>query len=107
MLKQADLVIDLIGLLFSHEQNAILASGTRMLMVLEPLHVLKQLAPSRDLRRRVEYAGDLLTRASKLRVTSGCRHRCHLQPYAISRASPNMATLTPPAGGIIGRRVSF
>lgn len=70
MLSKADLVIDLAGLLFSHEQNAILASGTRMLMVLEPLHVLKQLMPSRDLRRRVEYAGDLLERAQSLRVTS-------------------------------------
>lgn len=70
MMKKADLVIDLIGLLFSHEQNEILASGTRMLMVIEPLHVLKQLAPSPDLRRRVEHAGELLTRAQELRVTS-------------------------------------
>lgn len=70
MLKKADIVLDFIGLLFSHEQNEILASGTRMLMVLEPLHVLKQLAPSRDLRRRVEHAGDLLDRAQVLRVVS-------------------------------------
>ncbi len=69
-LKQADLVMDFVGLLFSHEQNEMLASGTRILMVSEPLHVLKALAPSRDLRRRVEFAGDLLTRAKELRFTS-------------------------------------
>ncbi|MDT8873087.1 hypothetical protein RAA17_23370 [Komagataeibacter rhaeticus] len=36
-LKAADIVIDLVGLLFSHEQNEITASGTRMLFVHEPL----------------------------------------------------------------------
>lgn len=70
MLKQADLVIDLMGLLFSAEQNEILASGTRMLMVVEPLHILQMLAPDRNLRQRVEYAGDRLSRARELRVTS-------------------------------------
>jgi 2,5-dihydroxypyridine 5,6-dioxygenase len=69
-LKQADLVMDFVGLLFSYEQNELLASGVRILMVTEPLHVLKALAPSRDLRRRVEYAGDLLERAKELRFTS-------------------------------------
>ena len=69
-LKTVDLVLDFVGLLFSHEQNEILASGTRMLMVLEPLHVLKALAPSRDLRRRVEYAGRLLEKSKELRFTS-------------------------------------
>ena len=70
MLKRVDIVIDLVGLLFSPEQNEILASGTRMLMVIEPLHVLKQLAPDRELRRRVEFAGERLSRAEQLRVTS-------------------------------------
>ncbi|WP_157219570.1 M29 family metallopeptidase [Flavisphingomonas formosensis] len=70
MLKNADLVMDFMSLLFSHEQNEILASGTRMLMVQEPLHVLKALAPSKDLRRRVEFAGELLTNARELRFTS-------------------------------------
>ncbi len=69
-LKRADLVLDFVGLLFSYEQNEILASGTRMLMVLEPLHVLKALAPSRDLRRRVEYAGRRMEAARQLRFTS-------------------------------------
>ena len=70
MMKQADIVIDFVGLLFSAEQNEILASGTRMLMVLEPVHVLRQLAPTKDQRRRVEHAGVLLDRAKELRFTS-------------------------------------
>lgn len=69
-LKNTDLVLDFVGLLFSHEQNEILASGTRILMVTEPLHVLKQLMPSKDLRRRVEYGGEMLARAKELRFTS-------------------------------------
>jgi 2,5-dihydroxypyridine 5,6-dioxygenase len=69
-LMQADLVMDFVGLLFSREQNEMLASGTRILMVTEPLHVLKALAPSKDLRRRVEYAGKLLEKAKELRFTS-------------------------------------
>jgi 2,5-dihydroxypyridine 5,6-dioxygenase len=85
MLKKADIVLDFIGLLFSHEQNEILASGTRMLMVLEPLHVLQQLAPSRDLRRRVEHAGALLERAQELRVVSdaGTDVRYKLSKYPV------------------------
>src|SRR5258706_1263565 len=69
-LKQADLIMDFVGLLFSREQNEMLASGTRILMVTEPLHVLKALAPSKDLRRRVEFAGNLLEQAKELRFTS-------------------------------------
>jgi 2,5-dihydroxypyridine 5,6-dioxygenase len=69
-LMGTDLVLDFVGLLFSREQNEMLASGTRILMVTEPLHVLKQLMPSKDLRRRVEYAGDRLTKAKELRFTS-------------------------------------
>jgi 2,5-dihydroxypyridine 5,6-dioxygenase len=69
-LKRADLVIDLIGLLFSAEQVEITAAGARMLMVLEPYEVLRDLVPTPELRRRVEVAGKHLERASSLRVTS-------------------------------------
>lgn len=68
--KQADLVIDLIGLLFSAEQNEITASGTRMLMVREPFEILRQMFPDRDLRRRVEYGEALLKKAKHLHITS-------------------------------------
>jgi 2,5-dihydroxypyridine 5,6-dioxygenase len=69
-LKSADIVIDLMGLLFSHEQLEITNSGTRVLLVVEPLDILKQMFPTADLRRRVEFAGDLLARATSMRITS-------------------------------------
>ena len=69
-LKGADIVIDLMGLLFSHEQNEITATGTRMLMVLEPMSVLQQMFPTEEQRRRVEAAGVMMSQAKSLRVKS-------------------------------------
>jgi 2,5-dihydroxypyridine 5,6-dioxygenase len=69
-LKQADIVIDLMGLLFSKEQAEIQASGTRVLRVMEPFNVLKQMFPTEDLRRRVEFEKQLLQSAKELRFTS-------------------------------------
>jgi 2,5-dihydroxypyridine 5,6-dioxygenase len=69
-LKQADIVIDLMGLLFSFEQTEITSTGTRMLLVVEPIEVLRQMFPNADLRRRVEFGSDLLAKAKELRVTS-------------------------------------
>jgi 2,5-dihydroxypyridine 5,6-dioxygenase len=69
-LKAADMVIDMVGLLFSREQAEIQAAGTRILRVMEPLHVLKQMFPTEDLRRRVEYAKSLLEGARELRFRS-------------------------------------
>jgi len=69
-LKSASMVIDMVGLLFSKEQAEIQAAGARILRVMEPFHVLKQMFPTEGLRRRVEYAKDLITKARKLRFTS-------------------------------------
>jgi 2,5-dihydroxypyridine 5,6-dioxygenase len=69
-LKSADIVIDLLGLLFSAEQIEITDSGTRMLFIAEPFHILKKMFPTEDLRRRVEYGSELLRQAKELRVTS-------------------------------------
>jgi 2,5-dihydroxypyridine 5,6-dioxygenase len=69
-LKQADLVIDLLFLLFSAEQLEIQASGTRMLLVVEPIDVLARLLPTPELRERVEASEELLAGARSLRVTS-------------------------------------
>jgi 2,5-dihydroxypyridine 5,6-dioxygenase len=69
-LKSASMVIDMVGLLFSREQAEIQAAGVRILRVMEPFHVLKQMFPTEDLRRRVEYAKSLLEKASQLRFTS-------------------------------------
>jgi len=69
-LKSADMVIDMVGLLFSREQAEIQAAGVRILRVMEPFHVLKQMFPTEDLRRRVEVAKGLLEGARQLRFTS-------------------------------------
>lgn len=69
-LKSADLVVDMLGLLFSREQLEIQAAGVRILRVMEPLHVIRQMFPTADLRRRVECAKALMENASLLRFTS-------------------------------------
>lgn len=69
-LKSANLVIDLVGLLFSREQNEIQAAGVRILRVMEPFHVLKQMFPTEDLKRRVETAKRMMESAKTLRFTS-------------------------------------
>jgi 2,5-dihydroxypyridine 5,6-dioxygenase len=69
-LKQADCVIDLLFLLFSKEQLEIQASGSRMLLCIEPVSVLARLLPTVDQRRRVETSAELLSKARCLRVTN-------------------------------------
>jgi 2,5-dihydroxypyridine 5,6-dioxygenase len=69
-LKSASMVIDMVGLLFSREQAEIQAAGVRILRVMEPFHVLRQMFPTEDLRRRVEFAKGLLEKARQLRFTS-------------------------------------
>ena len=67
-LKEASIVIDLVFMLFSKEQLEIQASGTRILLAVEPIDVLSRLLPDRQLRERVEFAGDLLAAAQSLRI---------------------------------------
>ena len=69
-LKQADIVIDLVLLLFSKEQLEIQASGTRILLCIEPVDVLMRLFPTQDLRERVEAGEERLANASALRFTN-------------------------------------
>ena len=52
----------------SKEQLEIQASGTRILLAVEPIDVLSRLLPDRQLRERVEFAGDLLAAAKSLRI---------------------------------------
>lgn len=70
MLKSADMVIDMLGLLFSAEQLEIQDAGVRILRVMEPFHVLKQMFPTKDLARRVERSREMLMNASEMRITS-------------------------------------
>jgi 2,5-dihydroxypyridine 5,6-dioxygenase len=84
-LKSADIVIDLLGMLFSQEQNEITGAGTRVLMVLEPIGVLQQMFPTVEQRIRVEAAGEMMARARELRVTSdaGTDMRYGLSQYPV------------------------
>jgi 2,5-dihydroxypyridine 5,6-dioxygenase len=69
-LKNSDIVIDLVGLLWSAEQKAITDAGTRVLLVREPFDVLARMFPRESLRRRVEAAQKMLAAARELRITS-------------------------------------
>ncbi len=69
-LKKADMVVDLIFLLFSKEQMAIQAAGARVLTAVEPAPLLARLIPTRELRERVEVGAELLSKAKTMRITS-------------------------------------
>jgi 2,5-dihydroxypyridine 5,6-dioxygenase len=69
-LKSADLVIDLMFLLFSREQLEIQEAGARMLLCVEPIDNLARLFPTADQRRRVEASEELLGNAKSLRITN-------------------------------------
>ncbi|MEQ9568388.1 MAG: leucyl aminopeptidase, partial [Pseudomonadales bacterium] len=69
-LKAADMVVDLVLLLFSKEQLEIQESGTRVLLCVEPVEILQRLMPSRQLRRRVEAAAKKLSTGRVLRFTN-------------------------------------
>lgn len=70
VLKQADMVVDLMGLLHSPEQAEILQAKTRMLMVVEPPEVLARMLPCAEDKRRVMAADARLRSARTMRVTS-------------------------------------
>lgn len=69
-LKSADIVLDLVGLLHSPEQQEILAANTRMLMVIEPPEMLARLVPTREDKLRVQAAAQRLQTARLMHVTS-------------------------------------
>ncbi len=70
LLKQADLVVDVVFFHFSQEQQDLLDSGVRMLTCVEPMATLRRLFPTTELRRRVEAAAEQLDNATELKVTS-------------------------------------
>lgn len=69
-LKQADMVLDLMGLIHSPEQLEILAAKTRILMVIEPAEMLARMVPTSDDKRRVQAAEKRLRAAKQMHVTS-------------------------------------
>ena len=72
-MKQADFVLDIStgGMLYSNEQNEILATGTRILRVREPDDCLLRLLPSPEVKARTIRGGERLSAASTIRITSG------------------------------------
>jgi 2,5-dihydroxypyridine 5,6-dioxygenase len=69
-LKMADIVVDLVFLLFSKEQLEIQESGTRIILCIEPVDNLARLMGTPDLRRRCEAGEELLSRARTMRFTN-------------------------------------
>ena len=67
---EADMVVDHMLLLFSHEQIAMQKAGTRVLLVVEPAEILQRLFPTPELRNRVEAGERRLSGASSLRFTN-------------------------------------
>ncbi|SNB72360.1 2,5-dihydroxypyridine 5,6-dioxygenase [Arboricoccus pini] len=70
LLKESDLVLDLMLLLFSPEQGEILESGTRMLLAVEPPEVLARMVPTEADRSRVLAASAKLQKAKEMHVVS-------------------------------------
>ncbi len=83
-LKRASLVIDLLGLLHSPEQNEIQRAGARVLMVAEPPEILARMFPRAGQRTRVEAGAGRLARAKSARFTNaaGTDMRYTLGQYA-------------------------
>jgi len=69
-MKNSDIVLDLMLLLFSPEQMEILESGTKILLAVEPPEVLVRAVPTEADRERVLAASKLLKAAKKMHVTS-------------------------------------
>ena len=71
-LRMADMVIDItsVGLLHSKEQVAVLESGTRMLMVHDPVEVLERMFPTEDDRQLVKRHAARLRDAKKIQLES-------------------------------------
>jgi 2,5-dihydroxypyridine 5,6-dioxygenase len=70
ILKRANILIDLVGLLHSPEQVEIQKAGTRVLMVVEPPDILARLIPREGSRERVEAGARRIAKAKELRITN-------------------------------------
>jgi 2,5-dihydroxypyridine 5,6-dioxygenase len=70
LLKGADLIVDLVLLLFSKEQLELQAAGCRVLLCVEPLPILQRLLPTPELKERVLAAAADLEKAKRMHITS-------------------------------------
>jgi 2,5-dihydroxypyridine 5,6-dioxygenase len=82
-LKESDLVLDLMTLLFSPEQLDILKTGTKILLAVEPPEVLTRLVPTPADRERVLAAQARIARAKEMHVVSaaGTDFHCPLGEF--------------------------
>lgn len=69
-LKAADLIIDMVGMARGGEQQEILASGTRVLLVKEPPHVLQRLTSTPEVKQKVLLAERKLAKAKEMTIRS-------------------------------------
>ncbi|MCK9919159.1 2,5-dihydroxypyridine 5,6-dioxygenase [Microbacteriaceae bacterium K1510] len=84
-LKASHLVIDLMLLLFSPEQQEILEGGTRILLAVEPPEVLVRMLPTEADKARVTAAAAVLKKSRSMHVQSdaGTDFRCALGAYPV------------------------
>jgi 2,5-dihydroxypyridine 5,6-dioxygenase len=82
-LKASDLVLDLMTLLFSPEQHAILSAGTKILLAVEPPEVLVRMVPTLADRARVKAAAARIAGAREMHIVSaaGTDLRCRLGEF--------------------------
>jgi 2,5-dihydroxypyridine 5,6-dioxygenase len=82
-LKESDLVLDLMTLLFSPEQLDILKTGTKILLVVDAPEVLLRMVPTEADRTRVRAATARLERAKEMHIVSdaGMDLRCPLGEF--------------------------
>ena len=82
-LKESDLVLDLMTLLFSPEQHDILKTGAKILLAVEPPEVLVRMVPTEADRERVSAANARLSGAKEMHVVSdaGTDLRCPLGEF--------------------------
>ncbi|SFC63350.1 2,5-dihydroxypyridine 5,6-dioxygenase [Polaromonas sp. OV174] len=84
-LTASDLVLDLMTLLFSPEQHAILSTGTKILLAVEPPEVLVRLVPTEADRTRVKTAAARIDKSREMHITSaaGTDLRCKLGEFPV------------------------
>jgi 2,5-dihydroxypyridine 5,6-dioxygenase len=82
-LKESDLVLDLMTLLFSPEQHEILKTGTKILLAVEPPEILVRMVPTEADRTRVLAAQRRLSAAREMHVVSeaGTDLRCPMGEF--------------------------
>ena len=84
-LKESDLVLDLMTLLFSPEQHEILQAGTKILLAVEPPEILARLVPTEADRTRVKAAAAKIGQAKEMHIVSdaGTDLRCALGEFPV------------------------